>query len=213
MLESRPVFRVWFCLAEIILLRHLEASPRDLLQTLVNLLHTLESSSSKLLSADANNMIFCVRFVFSVWDTLYLKNSDEACCSVPSGRHTQTHRCASSLVDCRWPQLIELAKGGQLCSWGRPSGQLRREMVAWLRGTAEQSYHDPGRHTPKSAHCAALVSPGRVVETKEQGTSPDLHFGVFGQLQGPGGAPRGPSAGLESESDPEMKAEQWTLSS
>lgn len=101
MLGSRPVFRVWFCLAEIILLRHLEASPRDLLQTLVNLLHTLESSSSKLLSADANNMIFCVRFVFSVWDTLYLKNSDEACCSVPSGRHTQTHRCASSLVDCR----------------------------------------------------------------------------------------------------------------
>lgn len=45
-------------------------------------------------------------------------------------------------------------------------------------------------------------------KTKEQGTSPDLHFGVFGQLQGPGGAPRGLSAGLESESDPEIKAEQ-----
>lgn len=133
-------------------------------------------------------MIFFVRLV----DILCLKHSDEACCSVPSGRHTQTHRCASSLVDCRWPQLIELAEGGQLCSWGRLSGQLSGEMVAWLQGTAEQSYHDPGRHTPKSAHCAALVSPGRVGQDKRARNFPRPSFQGVWTTPRPWRCPQGP---------------------
>lgn len=92
-----------------------------------------------------------------------------------------THRCASWLVDCGWPWLIELVKrGGQLCSWAPGRLAVRGRLCFEGEENGSVTARSCRAVTPwplqtrsaQSAHCAALVPPAETAETKERGTSP-----------------------------------------
>lgn len=144
----------------------------------------------------------------------YSRNLEEACCSIPSRAHIQTHRCVSSLVDCWWPWLIELAKGSKLCSWGwlsgpgHGSGELRGEMVAWLWGPAEQLIMTPADTLP-SLRTVLHLFPWQRRKSKELPQT--FIWGVWTTLRPPQ-CPKGTLSWLGEWEQRRNKAKQWTLS-